>query len=96
MSLKERYCTLVQLADEIGVTRQTVHRWIVQKKLTAEKVGRERLIARTEITRLRQALVKDWLEQMATWFVNRKEVIDCINKLRHLTISQMERKAKTK
>jgi len=44
MRIADNYYTLSQVADELGVTRQTVSRWIKSKKMPAEKIGREILI----------------------------------------------------
>lgn len=46
MALKDRYYTISDVAETVGVTRQTVSRWIKQNKLKAEKIGRESLIER--------------------------------------------------
>ena len=48
MALKDSYFTITQAARELGVTRQTISRWIEQGKLSAERVGREILIAKQE------------------------------------------------
>jgi excisionase family DNA binding protein len=48
MALKDSYFTITQAAKELGVTRQTISRWIEQGKLSAERVGREILIAKQE------------------------------------------------
>ena len=44
MAIKDDYFTLSEAARELGVTRQTISRWISQGKLTGERVGRETLI----------------------------------------------------
>jgi excisionase family DNA binding protein len=51
VALKDSYFTITQAARELGVTRQTISRWIELGKLTAEKVGRETLIAKQEFNK---------------------------------------------
>lgn len=49
MALKDEYFTISEAARELGVTRQTVSRWISIGVLTAEKIGRERLIEKEKV-----------------------------------------------
>lgn len=49
MALKDKYCTISEAAKEVGVTRQTVSRWIKDGKLPVEKIGRETLIEKKRI-----------------------------------------------
>jgi excisionase family DNA binding protein len=49
MELKEKYCTVSEAAEELGVTRQTVSRWISDGKLVAETIGREKLIDKKQL-----------------------------------------------
>ncbi len=49
MALKDQYMTISQAAKYLGVTRQTVSRWLSAGELSAEKVGRERLIPKGEV-----------------------------------------------
>jgi|GEM_PF-4340502 len=49
MALKDSYLTISQAAENLKVTRQTVSRWIAEGKLSAEKVGREKLIPRQDV-----------------------------------------------
>jgi excisionase family DNA binding protein len=51
--LKDRYMTISQAAKELGITRQTVSRWIREGKIEAEQVGREKLIGRENLVNLR-------------------------------------------
>lgn len=51
MALKDRYFSISQAADKLGVTRQSVHRWVTTGEISSEKVGRETLIKKTEIKR---------------------------------------------
>lgn len=44
MSLKEDYLTIFQTSKFLGVTRQTVSRWIKEGKLPIEKIGRQMFI----------------------------------------------------
>lgn len=50
MALKDEYFTVAQAADKLGVTKQTVYRWINNKELVAEKIGREMLISKKELS----------------------------------------------
>lgn len=53
MTLKDSYSTLSEAAKELGVTRQTVARWVSEDDIAAEKVGRETLIQKSEIERFK-------------------------------------------
>ena len=44
MGLREEYMTISESAKEVGVTRQTISRWIREGKISAEKYGREMFI----------------------------------------------------
>ena len=44
MALKDEYFTISEAAKDIGVTRQTISRWIIERNIPAEKVGRVTLI----------------------------------------------------
>ena len=49
MALKDDYLTISEAAGYIGVTRQTISRWVKQGKLKAEKVGREVVIHKKDL-----------------------------------------------
>jgi excisionase family DNA binding protein len=49
MALKDTYYTISQAAKELGVTRQSVSRWIREGKLHGERIGRETLIKKDEV-----------------------------------------------
>ncbi len=49
MALKDEYFTISEAAKELNVTRQTISRWIKQRKIVAEKIGRETLVKKDEI-----------------------------------------------
>ena len=49
MTLRDNYCTISEAAKELGVTRQTISRWIRQGKLSGEKIGREIIIRKSEL-----------------------------------------------
>jgi len=48
MALKDDYYTLSQFSALLGVTRQTVSRWLKEGKVIGEKIGREVLIPQEE------------------------------------------------
>ena len=50
MGIKEDYLTISEAAKEIGVTRQTISRWLKRGELHAEKIGREKVIHRKELS----------------------------------------------
>jgi excisionase family DNA binding protein len=52
MALKDKYLTITQAAERMLVSRQTISRWITEGKLSAEKVGREKLIPKHQIITL--------------------------------------------
>jgi excisionase family DNA binding protein len=71
MALKDSYYTITQAARVLGVTRQTIARWIEEGKISAEKVGRETLIAKQEFDKpefvskkLRTSIFKQFAEQL--------------------------------
>lgn len=49
MGLKDTYFTISQAAKQMGVTRQTISRWIEEGKFPAEKIGREVLIKKDDL-----------------------------------------------
>lgn len=51
MALKDKYFTISQAAKEMGVTRQTITRWVKDGNLSTEEIGRETLIKRTELNK---------------------------------------------
>lgn len=50
MALKDKYFTISEAAKELGITRQTVSRWIKDGKLRAETIGREKLIEKEQLS----------------------------------------------
>jgi len=52
MALKDEYYTISEAAEQVGVTRQTISRWINEGKLLAEKIGRETLIKIEQVNQL--------------------------------------------
>jgi excisionase family DNA binding protein len=49
MSIKDEYLTVAETAKRLRITKQTVYRWIDSGQLTAEKIGKEMLIAKKTI-----------------------------------------------
>lgn len=49
MALKDEYLTVSQAARELGVTRQTISRWIAKKYVPVERVGRFALIKKKDL-----------------------------------------------
>jgi len=49
MALKDNYITITQAAKQLGVTRQTISRWIAKAYVSGEKIGRETLIEKKEL-----------------------------------------------
>ena len=54
MALKDKYLTIAQAAKELGVTRQTISRWIKKGHVPAEKVGRVVLISKDSLNKYQQ------------------------------------------
>lgn len=70
MALKDKYLTISEFAKELGVTRQTVSRWIKGHKLSAEKIGREVLIKKRELSRFpRHKLSVMFAKEMDVQFI---------------------------
>jgi excisionase family DNA binding protein len=51
MALKHTYWTISEAAKQYMVTRQTISRWISQGNIRTEKIGREILIRRKDLTK---------------------------------------------
>lgn len=51
MALKDKYITVSEAAKELGVTRQTISRWIAKKYVPVERVGRVALINKKDLQR---------------------------------------------
>ena len=49
MAVKDEYYTIAEACKELGVTRQTIYRWIKLGTLTVEKIGRETLIEKEQV-----------------------------------------------
>ena len=49
MTIQDEYSTISEAARDLGVTRQTVSRWIASGGLPAERIGREKLIKKDDI-----------------------------------------------
>lgn len=49
MVLKEKYFTISEAAEKLGVTRQTLSRWVKQRKFPVERIGRETLIEKARL-----------------------------------------------
>jgi len=54
MALKDNYITITQAAKQLGVTRQTISRWIAKKYVPAERVGRVALIKKKDLDKYRK------------------------------------------
>jgi len=65
MALKDKYLTISEAAKQMDVTRQTVSRWIKEGQLSAERIGRETLIAVEEIDKIVRRIPIDWFERNA-------------------------------
>jgi len=74
MALKDKYLTITEAAKRLGVTRQTISRWIAKKYVAAEKVGRQTLIHKSDLYRYKR------------WRISE----DLANKVRELYLSIAE------
>lgn len=54
MALKDNYITITQAAKQLGVTRQTISRWVAKEYVPAEKIGRETLIRKKDLYKYRR------------------------------------------
>ena len=75
MGLKDDYLTISEAASYIGVTRQTISRWLKKGKLEAEKVGRERVINKKDLVYVHR-------DERAWEIVNNKIVAGMANDIR--------------
>ena len=53
MALKDMYYTISEAARELGVSRQTIYRWIADGKVPTEKIGGVMLVEKAAISRIR-------------------------------------------
>ena len=53
MALKDKYFTISEAAKQLGVTRQTISRWVAKGYVPAEKVGRTTLINKKNLDKYR-------------------------------------------
>ena len=67
MSIKDNYYTLSEAAAELNVSRQTLFRWIKNKKIPAEKVGRENLIEKSIVAEQRLNDVVQFATTLVNW-----------------------------
>ena len=68
MGLRDKYITISEAAKEVGVTRQTISRWIRTEKVFAEKLGRETLIEKEELDRLfNEKMLEQFSEAIRRW-----------------------------
>ncbi len=58
MAIKDEYFTISETAKELGVTRQTISRWVAKGKITTEKIGRERLIKKEDIEKYKSLYIQ--------------------------------------
>ena len=82
MALKDQYLTVSQAVAQFSVTRQTIHRWIRDGVLTAEKVGRELLINRQSLDEYNTHRIGVILAKMISWKIadnDFKELRDYFN-----------------
>jgi len=63
MALKDKYFTISEAAEEVGVTRQTISRWISRGKFPAEKIGREALIYKDDLRRYQSIIEAETLRK---------------------------------
>ncbi len=52
--IREEYCTLAEAAGLLAVSTVTLWRWIRDGKIAAERLGREVLIARSDIEKMKR------------------------------------------
>lgn len=49
MKVPKGFVTIQEAAKRLGLTRETVHRWIKVKKLSSKKPGKQRIIPLSEV-----------------------------------------------
>jgi putative molybdopterin biosynthesis protein len=49
------YLTVIQIAEEMGLSDQTVYNWIKEKRLPATKIGRALRVRRSDLERVIEA-----------------------------------------
>jgi excisionase family DNA binding protein len=63
MSLKDTYVTVSEAAEKLGVTRQTIYRWVKRGLMDSEKIGRETLIKKKDLHKLRLTKVVETFDE---------------------------------
>ena len=48
----EKYLTITQLAEKLGITRQAIHKGIQEGRIKSEMVGHQHVIPKAEAERL--------------------------------------------
>jgi excisionase family DNA binding protein len=68
MGLRDKYITISEAAKEVGVTRQTISRWIRAEKVFVEKLGRETLIEKEQLFRIYdEKMLEQFSEAIKRW-----------------------------
>ena len=57
MPLREDYLTIAEASKFLGVTRQTVSRWIKEHKFSVEKIGRQMLLDTSDVVEFQTAIL---------------------------------------
>ena len=79
MALKDEYLTISQAAEELGITRQTISRWVAKGEIQAERIGRETLIHKDEL----QSIESRFDENIRNYII--KRLISNVRKQFHYT-----------
>ena len=76
MSLEDNYLSITQASEVLGVTRQTIHRWIRGKEIPGvEKVGRATLIPKFYL----RSLLKSKILLLKTRIASVESKLDSLN-----------------
>lgn len=71
MAIKDEYFTISEAARELGVTRQTISRWISQDKIKGERIGKETLIKKKDLFDYQQRKLIDAAARQIVALMNR-------------------------
>lgn len=64
MAIKDMYYTIFEAAKELSVSRQTIYRWIADKKIPAEKIGGVILVEKKAVIDLEFKRFQESFSQM--------------------------------
>ncbi|KPK23304.1 MAG: hypothetical protein AMJ70_03820 [Dehalococcoidia bacterium SG8_51_3] len=69
MTIKDQYSTITEAALYLGVTRQSISRWIREGKLVPEAIGRVKLIQNSNLHRFKYELLGKEVKEFVSYLI---------------------------